>query len=183
MVACKPRQETTITDEEGVNKKKAPSAGKSKQPVPAKQSKPVKEKTSKPTSSKKVRKGKVMKVRKGKKSDDLVDEDDEVQHAPEPQVEDDEYNLQRGIQMSLESLQAHGQAPLSGLAIRELVSGITRKLPDVEGKGKGIATDEQVGLSLLYLQKTKEQSVKDQYIFQRRIPMTHDASTGPSTQP
>ncbi|GJV82588.1 hypothetical protein Tco_1522486 [Tanacetum coccineum] len=49
MVACKPRQETTMTDEEGGNKKKAPSAGKSKQPAPAKQSKPVKEKTSKPT--------------------------------------------------------------------------------------------------------------------------------------
>ncbi|GJV82587.1 hypothetical protein Tco_1522485 [Tanacetum coccineum] len=115
-----------------------------------------------------------MKVRKGKKSDDVVDEDDEVQHAPEPQVEDDEYNLQRGIQMSLESLQAHGHVPLSELAIRELVSGITRKLPDVEGKGKGIATDKQVALSLLDLQKTKEQSVKDQYIFQRRILMTHD---------
>ncbi|GKG54384.1 hypothetical protein Tco_0560039, partial [Tanacetum coccineum] len=71
--------------------------------------------------------------------------------------EDDEYNLERRIQMSLESLQAHGQAPLSGLAIHELFSRITRKLPDVEGKEKGIATDEQVALSLLDLQKTKEQ--------------------------
>ncbi|GKC06234.1 hypothetical protein Tco_0997844, partial [Tanacetum coccineum] len=41
-------------------------------------------------------KGKVMKVRKVKKSDDHIEEDDEVQHAPEPQVEDDEYNLQKG---------------------------------------------------------------------------------------
>ncbi|GJX53987.1 hypothetical protein Tco_0282356 [Tanacetum coccineum] len=38
----------------------------------------------------------VMKVRKGKRSGHLVDEaDEEPQPAPEPQVEDDEYNLQR----------------------------------------------------------------------------------------
>ncbi|GKB08680.1 hypothetical protein Tco_0836992 [Tanacetum coccineum] len=36
----------------------------------------------------------------------LVDED-EVQPAPEPHVDDDEYNLQRGTQMSLEASQAH----------------------------------------------------------------------------
>ncbi|GKC01001.1 hypothetical protein Tco_0987137, partial [Tanacetum coccineum] len=57
-------------------KKKAPPAGKPKQPAPA-------------------------------KSGHLVDEEDEEgQPAPEPQVEDDEYNLPRGIQMSLESFQA-----------------------------------------------------------------------------
>ncbi|GJS21645.1 hypothetical protein Tco_0450277 [Tanacetum coccineum] len=39
----------------------------------------------------------------------------EGQPAPEPQVKDDEYNLQRGIQMSLESF----QAPIGGVAIRE----------------------------------------------------------------
>ncbi|GJR61239.1 hypothetical protein Tco_1503401 [Tanacetum coccineum] len=81
----------------------------------------------------------------------LVDEEDEEgQPAPEPQVEDDEYNLQRGIQMSLESF----QALVGGVAIREPVSGITRQLPVIEGKGKG-----------------------------RRTPVTHDASIGPSTQP
>ncbi|GKF37881.1 hypothetical protein Tco_0114639, partial [Tanacetum coccineum] len=37
-----------------------------------------------------------MKVHKGKRSDHLVDEaDEEPQPALEPQVEDDEYNLQR----------------------------------------------------------------------------------------
>nr|GFC68802.1 hypothetical protein [Tanacetum cinerariifolium] len=120
MAARKPRQLTTVTDEEGGKKKKAPPADKTKQPAPAKQPKPMKEKSSKPTPSKKIHKVKVMKFRKGKKSD----EDDELQHAPEPQVEDDEYNLQRGIQMSLESLQAHGQAHVSGVAICELVSVI-----------------------------------------------------------
>ncbi|GJS21994.1 hypothetical protein Tco_0450626 [Tanacetum coccineum] len=121
-----------------------------------------------------------MKVRKGKRSDHLVNEEDEEdQPASEPQVEDDEYNLQRGIQVSLESF----QAPIDGVAIREPDSGIIRKLPEVEGKGKGIVSDEQVAQSLLDLQKPKKKSTTDQYIFQRRTPATQDASTGPSTQP
>ncbi|GJT63839.1 integrase, catalytic region, zinc finger, CCHC-type containing protein [Tanacetum coccineum] len=102
MAARKPRQPTTMTGEEVGKKKKAPQAGKSKQPAPAKQPKPAEKKTSKPTPSKKIH--------KGKRSDHLVDEkDEESQPASEPQMEDDEYNLQRGIQMSLESLQAQGQ--------------------------------------------------------------------------
>ncbi|GJV68409.1 hypothetical protein Tco_1483918 [Tanacetum coccineum] len=78
---------------------------------------------------------------------------EEPQSAPEPQIEDDEYNLQRGV---------------------------TQSLPVVEGKGKGIYTDEQVTQSLLELQKPKEKSTTDQYIFQRRAPVTEEASTGPS---
>ncbi|GJS35940.1 hypothetical protein Tco_0534322 [Tanacetum coccineum] len=53
----------------------------------------------------------------------------------------------------------------------------------VEGKGKGIVSDEQAAQSLPDLQKPKKQSIKDQYIFQRRTPVTQDASTGPSAQP
>nr|GEW29495.1 integrase, catalytic region, zinc finger, CCHC-type, peptidase aspartic, catalytic [Tanacetum cinerariifolium] len=94
MAARTPCQPTTVTDEVGGKKKKAPPVGKSIQPTPAKHSKPIKEKTSKPTPSKKIRKGKVMKVRKGNRSDHLVDEEDEEdQLASEPQVEDDEYNI------------------------------------------------------------------------------------------
>ncbi|GJT79351.1 hypothetical protein Tco_1053693 [Tanacetum coccineum] len=88
--------------EEVGKKKKASKAGKSKQHAPAKQHKPIKKKTTKPTPSKKIR--------KGKRFDHLVDEEDEEgQPASKPQVENDEYNLQRGIQISLESLQAQGQ--------------------------------------------------------------------------
>nr|GEW32136.1 retrovirus-related Pol polyprotein from transposon TNT 1-94 [Tanacetum cinerariifolium] len=76
--------------------------------------------------------------------------------AHEPQVEDEEYDLQRGI---------------------------TQNLPIVEGKGKGIATDEQVAQSLLELQTPKKTSNTNQYIFQRRILVTEEASTGPSAQP
>nr|GEV09024.1 retrovirus-related Pol polyprotein from transposon TNT 1-94 [Tanacetum cinerariifolium] len=56
---------------------------------------------------------------KGKRSDRVVDEaDEEPQPASEPPVDDDEYNLQRSIQLSLESF----QPPIDGVAIREPAS-------------------------------------------------------------
>ncbi|GKE07726.1 hypothetical protein Tco_1411277, partial [Tanacetum coccineum] len=98
-----------------------------------------------------------MKVHKGKRSDHLVDEEDEEdQPAFEPPVEDDEYNLQIGIQMRLESF----QALVDRVAIREPSSGIIRKLPEVEGKGKGIMFDEQAAQSLLHLQKPKKHNAE-----------------------
>ncbi|GJR67854.1 hypothetical protein Tco_0013919 [Tanacetum coccineum] len=75
----------------------------------------------------------VKKPAPAKQTKPLVDEDEEVQHEPEPQVENEEYDIQRGI---------------------------TRSLPTVEAKGKGIAIDEQ-----------------------RRTPATEEASVGPSAQP
>nr|GEW87923.1 integrase, catalytic region, zinc finger, CCHC-type, peptidase aspartic, catalytic [Tanacetum cinerariifolium] len=119
MAAHKPRQPTAITDEESVKNKTVSPADKSKKPTSAKQTKPMKEKSTKPTPSKKASKGKVTKVRKGKRSNHPVDEaDEEPLPAPEPLVDDDEYNLQRGIQMSLESF----QPPVSRVAIREPAS-------------------------------------------------------------
>ncbi|GJS83303.1 hypothetical protein Tco_0749844 [Tanacetum coccineum] len=149
MVAHKPTAKRDVqkktTSEADKPKKSTPV----KKPTPAKQTKPMKEKSTKPAPSKKSSKGKVRKVRKGKSSLKLVDEpNEEPQPAPEPQIEDDEYNLQRVIQMSLESF----QEPISGVDIREPTLGVTRSLPVVEGKGKGIATDEQVAQSLLELQ-------------------------------
>ncbi|GJW38306.1 hypothetical protein Tco_0064151 [Tanacetum coccineum] len=120
------------TAKDSVKKKTVSPADKSKKPAPAKQTKPVKEKSPKPTPLKKADK------------------------APEPQIEDDEYNLQRGIQMSLESF----QAPVGGVAFREPTLGVTQSLPVVEGKGKAIATDEH-----------------------RRTPVTEEASTRPSSEP
>ncbi|GJR42721.1 hypothetical protein Tco_1310824 [Tanacetum coccineum] len=90
MVARKP------TAKKGEQKKTTSKADKPKRHAPVKQltlaeqTKLVKEKTSKLTLSKKIRNDKVMKVRKEKRYDLIVDEEDE-----EPQVEDDEYNLQR----------------------------------------------------------------------------------------
>ncbi|GJT44388.1 retrovirus-related pol polyprotein from transposon TNT 1-94 [Tanacetum coccineum] len=127
------RKPTAKRDEQ---KKTTSSADKPKKPTPinkpasAKQTKLVIEKSTKPSPVKKVGKDKVRKVRKGKSSLQLVDEpDEEPQPAPELQVEDEEYDLQRGIQMSLESFQAHGQAPVGGVAIHEPVAETIRQLP------------------------------------------------------
>nr|GEX50235.1 reverse transcriptase domain-containing protein [Tanacetum cinerariifolium] len=94
MVARKPttkesgqKKTTSITDKP----KKHTLVKKS---VPAKQTKPVKEKSTKPAPSMKANKGKVLKVIKGTRSDHLVNEEEEEESkpAPEPQIEDDEYN-------------------------------------------------------------------------------------------
>ncbi|GJS21027.1 hypothetical protein Tco_0449659 [Tanacetum coccineum] len=98
MVARKP------TPKEGEKKKTVYNVEQPKQSKPAKQPKPVKEKASKPSPTKKIRKGKVAKISKEISSFKLVDEEEEdFQPAPKPHVDDDEYSLQRVIQMSLEA--------------------------------------------------------------------------------
>nr|GEW16029.1 hypothetical protein [Tanacetum cinerariifolium] len=88
-------------------------ASKSKKPTPSKKQAPVKklvpakEKASKPSPSKKAHKGKMLKIHKGEESMHLVDKlHEENQPAHEPQVDKDELNLQRGIQMSLEAFKS-----------------------------------------------------------------------------
>ncbi|GJX31997.1 hypothetical protein Tco_0241852 [Tanacetum coccineum] len=169
MVAKHGRKIATV---EGGKKKSASKADQSKKPTTAKQSKPVSTKQSKPapankpkvaqekplepSPAKQSKRGKVRKVHKGKSPLKLIDEDEE----------------------------AHGQALIGGVAFHEPAAlGITQKLPVIEGKGKGIATDEQTTQSILELQTPKKKSTTDQYIFQRWIPATQDVTTGPSAQP
>ncbi|GKB85306.1 hypothetical protein Tco_0957578 [Tanacetum coccineum] len=149
-----------------VDKPKKPTPAKQSKPAPAKPSKPMKKKTSKPSPAKKIHKGKVMKVRKGKSSYQLADEEEEVQLAPKPQVEDDEYNLQRGIQTSLESF----QAPIDRVAIREPASGITHKLPVVE-----VIKDASTGPSAQPQDDTSANVVRDTL-------SPADAETGADTE-
>ncbi|GJR14002.1 hypothetical protein Tco_0796654 [Tanacetum coccineum] len=73
------------------------------------------------------------------------------------------------------------QAPVGGVAIRERVAEEIQRLPDVEGKGKAILTEEQAAHSLIDLSKNK--STTDQFILQRRDQAPHDSTTGPSSQP
>ncbi|GKF21146.1 hypothetical protein Tco_0069784, partial [Tanacetum coccineum] len=152
-----------------VDEPKKPAPAKrlttAKTPAPAKQSKPSQKKPSKPTQSKKVH--------KGKRPDRLIDEADE-----EPQP------------ISLEAFESQGQArqaPVGGVVILDSALVTPRLLPDVQGKGKAISTDEQAVESLLELQKPKRRSIADQFILQRRILRTHDVtldiSTVPSAQP
>nr|GEX61903.1 reverse transcriptase domain-containing protein [Tanacetum cinerariifolium] len=141
------------TTEEGGKKKAASKADKSKKPASAKQSK-------------------LAPAQKPK-----------TQPKPVPEPEGKDYDLERAIQMSLGIFQAHGQAPVGGVAIREPVVEATQQLPVIEGKGKGIATDEVAAQSLFDLHKHKRRSTTDQYILQRQIQATEEASTRPSTQP
>nr|GEV31414.1 copia protein [Tanacetum cinerariifolium] len=127
-----------IPTENGGKKKSASKADKPKKPVPSKKSKPApamkpKVAQKKPLDSSPVKhpkRDKVKKVRKRRSPLKVIDEDEE----------------------------AHGQAPVGSVAIHEPVAEVTRQLPMVKGKGKAIATDEQVAQSLLYLHKPKKTS-------------------------
>ncbi|GKG42964.1 hypothetical protein Tco_0479648, partial [Tanacetum coccineum] len=114
-----------VQAKEGGKKKIAPKADKPVKPAPAKQPKPVKEKISKPSPTKQSRKGKVQKVHKVKSPLKLIDEDEEVHHEPEPQGKGEDYDLNRAIQIILETFQAYGQALVSGVTIREQVEEAT----------------------------------------------------------
>ncbi|GJZ89883.1 hypothetical protein Tco_0661810 [Tanacetum coccineum] len=166
-----------------VTKEKPSKASTAKPPKP----KPAKEKSTKATHLQKAGKGKVAKVRTVKSSLQLVDEPDkEPAHSepePEHQGEGEEFDMERDIQMSLESFQAQGHARVGGVAIQEPVAEAIRPLPVVEGKGKAIVTEEQAAQSLLALHTPKRRSTTNQFIFQRRTPATEEASTGPSAQP
>nr|GEY03126.1 hypothetical protein [Tanacetum cinerariifolium] len=159
---------------EGGKKKTTPKVEKPMKPAQAKQAKPetakqpkkkhVKENSTKPTPLQKAGK-------------------DQPEDVPEPQGTGEEYDLERAIQMSLESFQAHGQAHVGGVAIREPIAEATRPLLVVEGKGKTIATEEQATQSLIALHSPKSKSTTYQFIFQSRTLAAKDASTGPSAQP
>ncbi|GJU86217.1 hypothetical protein Tco_1293763 [Tanacetum coccineum] len=165
-------------------KKSISKADPSKKLVTVKQlkPKPVKEKSRKPAPAPKPKK-----IRKGKSSLQLIDKDESTQLEPEPepehQDEGEEYDVERAIQISLESFHAQGQAHVGSVAIQEPVAEATRPLPMVEGRGKAIATEEQATQSLLALHTPKRRSTMDQFIFQRRTPANEEASTGTSIQP
>nr|GEV28124.1 hypothetical protein [Tanacetum cinerariifolium] len=74
------------------------------------------------------------------------------------------------------------KAHVGGVAIREPVAKATRPFPVVEGKGKAIATEEQVTHSLMALHTPKRRSTTYQFVLQRRASVTKEVSTRPSTQ-
>ncbi|GJR52072.1 hypothetical protein Tco_1402593 [Tanacetum coccineum] len=173
--------------EEGGKKKLATKADKSKKPATAKQlnPKPGKEKSSKPAPAQKSKVTQEKPLKPSTVMHPKRDESTQPEPKPEPeyQGEGEEYDVERAIQMSLETFQAHSQAPVGGMAICEPVTEAILQLSVVEGKGKAIATDEQAALSLLDLHKPMRRSSTDQFILQRRTPATKDISTGPSAQP
>ncbi|GJR98686.1 retrovirus-related pol polyprotein from transposon TNT 1-94 [Tanacetum coccineum] len=140
-----------------VTKEKPFKVSTAKPPKP----KPAKEKPTKATPLQKAGKGKVIKVRNVKSSFQLVDEPDEEPAQPEPEPELEHQG--EGEEFDMEEA--------------------TRPLLVVEGKGKAIVSEEQAAQSLLALHTPKRKSTTDQFILQRRTPVTEEASTGPSAQP
>nr|GEU40832.1 uncharacterized mitochondrial protein AtMg00810-like [Tanacetum cinerariifolium] len=126
---------------EGGKKKTTPKANKPVKPAQAKQAKPAIAKQPKPKPVKE----------KTTKPDQHVPE-------PRPQGASEEYDLERAIQMSLESFQVQGQAHVGCVTIREPVVEAAHPLPVVEGNGKAIATEEQAAQSLLALHMPKRRN-------------------------
>nr|GEU60419.1 hypothetical protein [Tanacetum cinerariifolium] len=157
-------ERSIAVEKEGGKKKMAPKADK-----------PVKPTQAKPATSKQLK----------PHVNEPDEEQDQLVPKPEPQSAGEEYDLERAIQISLESFQTQDQAHVGGVAIREPVAEATRPLLVVEGKGKAIATEEQDAQSLLALHTPKRRSTTDQFILQRWTPAiaTEEALTGPSTQP
>ncbi|GJX10527.1 hypothetical protein Tco_0200386 [Tanacetum coccineum] len=109
------KHDQKIAAEQGGKKKPAtakqpkpkPAKEKSSKPAPASKPKVTKEKPLKPSPAKHPKRGKVQKLRKGKPSLQLIDKDEPTQPEPKPepehQGEGEEYDVERAIQMSMES--------------------------------------------------------------------------------
>nr|GEX66187.1 ribonuclease H-like domain-containing protein [Tanacetum cinerariifolium] len=130
-----------------------------------------------PSPAKISKAGLVGKRRKPKSPLKLVDEfADEGVPIVEPRLDDEEDDLQRGIELSLKDLEARNQGLVHPVVFREPDSGRFQSLPEVQGKGKEKVIKEQAAHDLPTLQTLKNKSLADQYIFQRCSPTT----TGPS---
>nr|GEW88403.1 histone deacetylase 14 [Tanacetum cinerariifolium] len=154
------------TAEEGGKKKSAakayqskkPATSKKLKPVPSKQSKPAPAKQSKPIKEKSTKPTPLQKVDKGKVR--------KVQ------------NVKSSLQIVDEPNEEQAQPKPEPEPQGEQVDYDLQR-----GKGKSIATNEHVAQLLLELKTPKKTSTTDHYIFQRRIPMTEEASTRPSALP
>nr|GEZ82828.1 hypothetical protein [Tanacetum cinerariifolium] len=151
--------------------KSKPTIEKSSKPAPAPKPKATKERPSKASTAKPPK-------------PNLAKEKSTKTTQPQKAVkgEGDEDDMERAIQMSLESFEVQSQSHVGGVAIREPVAVAIQPLPVVEGKGKAIVTEEQAAHSLLALHTPKRRSTTDQFIFQRQTSAIEASSTGPSAQ-
>nr|GEX05968.1 retrovirus-related Pol polyprotein from transposon TNT 1-94 [Tanacetum cinerariifolium] len=89
--------------------------------------------------------------------------------AMEPQVVVEDTDLQKALEESMKTAYALPRGSLPLVVIREPESRKYQPLPEVPGKGKTKVTEEQVAHDLLSLQRYKNTSPADQYIFQMRV--------------
>ncbi|GJS99095.1 hypothetical protein Tco_0820265 [Tanacetum coccineum] len=90
----------------------------------------------------------------------------------EPRFDDEEANMQRAVKESLKDVHAARRGPLPPVVFREPDSGRRQPLPEVQGKRKEKVIEEQVTHTLLDLNTLMKKSITNQYIFQRRTPVT-----------
>ncbi|GKD75240.1 retrovirus-related pol polyprotein from transposon TNT 1-94, partial [Tanacetum coccineum] len=136
----------------------------------------VKETPDEPSPTKRSKGGLVGKRHKPKSPLKLVDEfvDKGVPHK-EPAY-DEEANLQRALELSLKDQEEHTQGPARSMVFREPDFGRFQPLPKVQGKGKKKVINEHAAHDLLTFQIPKKKSSADQFIFQRRTPMSTEPS-------
>nr|GEU36963.1 hypothetical protein [Tanacetum cinerariifolium] len=151
--------------------KSKPAIEKSSKPAPVPKPKETKERPSKASTAKPP------KLKPAKEKSTMTTP---PQQAGKGEGNNDD--MERTIQMSLESFQAQSQAHVGCVAIQEPVAEATQPLPIVKGKGKAIVTKEQDAHSLLALHTPKRRSTKDQFIFQRQTPAIEVSSSGSSAQ-
>ncbi|GKA21503.1 retrovirus-related pol polyprotein from transposon TNT 1-94 [Tanacetum coccineum] len=162
--------------------KPKPAPTKPSKAVPENKRKLVKETLDEPSPAKRSKGGLVGKRRKPKSPLKLVDEfADKGVPISEPRIDDEEADYQRAVELSLKDLEARNQGPTRTVVIRELDSRRTQSLPEVQGKGKEKINDEHITYTLLDLNTPKKKSATDQYILQRRTPVSTELAR-PSTQ-
>ncbi|GKE18965.1 E-beta-farnesene synthase, partial [Tanacetum coccineum] len=153
-------------------------------PKPAKATKPKESKQSKPLAPKAAtKKLKPAPAKPQEKKRKLVTETSEAPSPAkrskaenEPKIGDEEADLQKAVEESLNEFHSARQGPLPPVVIKEPESGKFQPLPKVQGKGKEKVSDEQVALDLLTLQTPKKKSPEDQFIFQRRTSIPTESS-------
>ncbi|GKB02865.1 retrovirus-related pol polyprotein from transposon TNT 1-94 [Tanacetum coccineum] len=148
----------------------------------SKKHKLVKESSESPSPAKRPKAGKVIKKRTQKNSLQLVDGFIDEGVPVNDRFGDEEADLQKAMEESLKDVHATHQGPLPPVVIREPESRKFQPLPEVQGKGKEKAGEEQAAQVLLNLQTPNKKSPADQYVFQRcssapTEPSGHDESS------
>ncbi|GKE75575.1 hypothetical protein Tco_1537616 [Tanacetum coccineum] len=140
-------KQTKPKEPKAATKKSKPALAKPQE----KKRKPVSEPSEVPPLAKRTKAGKVIKKRTAKSSKQLKVLEESLTDA---------YPTQRG--------------PLPPVVFRETDTGKFQPLPEVPGKGKEKVGEEQAAQVLLNLQTLKKKSPAEQYIFQRRTPVSSE---------
>ncbi|GJY58704.1 E-beta-farnesene synthase [Tanacetum coccineum] len=97
---------------------------------------------------------------------------DEGVPSTEPRVDDEEAIMQKVLEESMKDAYPTHRGPLPPVVFWEPDSGKLQLLPEVQGKGKEKVGDEQAGKFYLTFRLPRKKNPAEQFIFQRRTPVT-----------